>query len=192
MNVLLIFTKKDTKAILFIFVLSVCSCQLMNIFLEPYKLDEPVAWETFQSEIKPISIIYPQDWLTFDLPQGNHGDKDVIAYMSPFKYEYPYVTILYREMRQPSLDDVAAWGERRITTPTYKSTSLGKINIRGLEALLRNFYYTNKPRMDYFCHHIYLADKNDAYIIEMCVDEKNKSNQVQSIFKDMIQSISLN
>ncbi len=188
----LLFGLKNSKIVLAICVLSVCSCQLVNIFTESYRLDEPVIWETFQSKIKSISIIYPQGWSTQDLFQGNHGDKEVIAYMHPLWYEYPYVTMAYREMPQPSLDDVAAWGESRITTPTYVSKSLKKIDIQGQEALLRDYFYDNQPRNNFYCYHVYLSNDNDAYIIKMCVDEKNESDQVKSIFESMIQSIVLN
>ena len=180
--------------------LLVCLIQLIfninkgYLLIPPPNLDEPLTWQTFQSQIQPITIDHPDDWMAADLFQGNHGDKEVIAYIDPTSFDYPYVTIAYREMDNATLKEVASWGKSRIktTAPSFASDPLIAIDIQGQDALQRAYSYKDWRDVKISCSHVYLLNRNDAYTVEMCVNEPNNSEQLQSVFEQMVQSIVLN
>lgn len=183
--------------IVVVFLLFICAVWLAynhrgGYFLfSPFKLDEPLTWKTFQSQLKPISMFYPASWIAHETPQGNHGDLEVIAYITPIAHDYPYVKIAHQEISRPSLDEVASWGESRITFPSRVLISLTKIDVQGQTVLLRNYTYVDWREKKINCKHVYLLKGDDAYIIEMCVDQKNDSPKLQSAWKQMIESISI-
>jgi hypothetical protein len=166
------------------------------VIIPPFKLDSPLILETFHSDVKDFNISYPNGWKARDLPQGNHGDKEVIASIRAPRYDYPYITIAYRTVSEPLLEKVAVWGKSRIKAEAYAFSEFDEISINGKPALLRGYSYTSDflpiigspQRVD--CQHIYLLDDNDAYTIKMCINEKNSSEQLKSTFEVMIQSIS--
>ncbi len=168
--------------------------------LAPYFLDESADWAIFQSNIKPISIEYPENWRADNLPQGQARDSEAIAYIRPVHLSsYPYMQIAYKQMSDPSLEAVANWGESRIgssernyTTNDYETASLEKIEIDKREALLRKYNYLDDLSNRIKCFHIYLLHGIEAYTIEMCVDQDNDSPELQSVLERMIKSISLN
>jgi hypothetical protein len=162
------------------------------VLVPPPKVAEPLVWQTFHSQIKPISVNHPQDWLADDLFQGNHGDTEVIAYIDPISFNYPYLTIAFREMVNASLEEVASWGESRITHTPHTTTSLEKIDISGQSALLRKYSYRDWLENRINCSHVYLLNHNNAYTVELCVDEDQDSAQMQAVFDQIIQSISVN
>ncbi len=170
-----------------------------GFLLAPHFLDETVDWTIFQSNIKPISIEYPENWRASNLPQGDARDAEAIAFIRPIHFStYPYVQIAYRDMTTPSLEDVANWGESRIgssernyTTDDYATTSLEKIEIGGREALLRKYNYLDYASKRANCFHIYLLKGVDAYTVEMCIDQGDNSPELQSVLERMIESISL-
>jgi hypothetical protein len=171
-----------------------------GFLLVPYFLDESADWATFQSNIKPISIEYPGNWRADNLPQGQAGDDETIAYIGPVHPStYPYVQIAYRKITTPSLEAVANWGEsriigspqRNIPVNNYETTSMDKVNIDGREVLLKQYHFFDNSSRRIDCNHIYLLSGNDAYIVEMCIDKKNDSPELQSVWKRMIESISL-
>ena len=175
----------------------ICLAQLIfniskgYILIPPLEFDENTfAWKTFESEIKPVSIDYPDNWATFNTTHGNRGDTQVIAYLSPLGYDYPYVTIAYREMAEATLEEVASWGKSRITGDTYNLFFLEETDIQGRNALKRKYSFGSEQKIS--CYHVYLLNDRDAYTVEMCVDEMNNSEQLQSVFEQMVQSIVLN
>nr|CAP48669.1 putative integron gene cassette protein [uncultured bacterium] len=163
----------------------------------PYFLDESAEWEIFQSNIKPISIVYPANWRASNLPQGQGRDGEAITYIRPLHVSsYPYIQIASTELSTVSLKTVADWGESRIGAPgrasvqDYAPSSLDRVQVGDTEALIREYHYLNHSEKRVDCYHIYLLDGLDAYVVEMCIDEENDSSELQVVFEEMIESIS--
>jgi hypothetical protein len=119
---------------------------------------------------------------------------EVIANSRSLGHDYPYWEIAYREMILSSLEEVADWGESRIkpSGPTYKTLSLEEIQINSHPALLRHYNYQDWRSKIIDCYHVYLLNDKDAYTIQMCsVEGKIDSTQLQSVWREMINSISL-
>jgi hypothetical protein len=150
---------------------------------------------TFQSTLKPISMVYPQDWEARDTPGGYHNDKEAIVMMQIMFHDYPFVRIRSQPMPEATLTDVAAWGEKRILDglfreSTYKTAPLEPIELNGHPALRRSFEYKLFDTIT--CQQIYLLDDEDAYTIELCIDLASDSPEVPQLFTEMIESIKLN
>jgi len=67
----------------------------------------------FESSEFGFSMQYPASWLARELPDGNHGDKEVIA-MFFVPAPFPAVLVQKEEFENPTLEDVVRWGEERI------------------------------------------------------------------------------
>ena len=71
--------------------------------------------DNWTSELGGFQIVYPASWATVEFPQGNHGDLEEIGSIHPRGGSPPYVFIARRIFPiNSALDDVYAWGERRI------------------------------------------------------------------------------
>jgi len=172
-----------------ILLLLVMSC---NWFGSSFELDPSSSenWVRFESEVKPISLEYLKNWVAFNTSQGSHGDEEVIAYLSGPTVNLPAVTIAYRQMSDPSLSEVADWGESREgQNDDYVSHSLKAIEIAGRPALLRSYSFTIRNSVGITCYHTYLADKDDAYLVEMCARQKQEGEELEAIWQHMINSI---
>jgi hypothetical protein len=122
----------------------------------------------------------------------------VIAMIAP-SADNVYVFIAHQTMVAPTLDKVAAWGEDRITSDNYRFAyeplPLVEININGDAALLRPYRFQT-PGTPVFgpqqmsCYDVYLLHEDDAYVVQMCSNQKHYSPQLKAVFEDMTESIS--
>ena len=169
------------------------------VLLAPSNIKEFSTLKTFQSELKPISIDYPENWrAVFNLYQGDGRDKEAIAQIKPVGHNYPYLQIAYRRLETTSLETIADWGEERITNPIrnvprilYKTDSLENLEVDDQQILVRQYHYIDYTSERINCIHTYLLDAQDSYIIEMCVNEESDSPELQILWLEMIKSISL-
>lgn len=153
----------------------------------------------FESELKPISLLYPSSWLVYNLPEGNHGDKEIIAWIGPRGYNYPSIYIMQRTvglLAASDLSNIAAWGESRILEDRdYQEVSLEDVKIAGQRSLVRK--YTIRARSLPFlpqevlihCADVYLFHFEEGYIISMCVDER-RLEEITPMFNEIMNSIS--
>jgi hypothetical protein len=94
----------------------------------------------FESSEHDLSIQYPSGWIAKDLPDGNHGDMDVIAMfytLSPL----PAIIMHHKEFENPTLENVASWGQQRIFDryDEHKLEDINEETLANQEVLTRTY-----------------------------------------------------
>ena len=188
---------KKWRILIFTVLLFACLVQLCvnlsqgYVFIPPFELETPVNLATFHSAVKPISIAYPKAWLARDLPYGNHGDLEVIGIITPIGSTSPIVYIAYRQLSNPEYEQVFDWGEARLRATSETSwvkSPLEAITLKGKPAFVRTFRSTGVRQA--VCQQAYLLSLQDAYVVQMCMNKNTQSPELESLFEEMIASIS--
>jgi hypothetical protein len=160
-----------------------------------YGLHSPMT--TFVSDKFNITIDYPRTWAAFELPDGSHGDNEVIAFFgfaSPITR--PKVFIAQRAFANPTLEDIANWGELRLKADSsdYHMVNLGSVTSPNTHALLRYYSTLSITPMGKFknnCIDWYTFYDSFGYQLSFCTDETHWS-EMENVFMQMAQSFTIN
>jgi hypothetical protein len=137
----------------------------------------PSPMETLASEQFQFSIDYPKNWAASDLPGGNHGDHEAIAFIGFTGPAQPYILISRKTFDQPTLDDVAAWGESRIAVIVSNGSvvSMGSLSSPNDTTLIRHYSRTSQGLFGSSndkCMDWYTIVNSTGYDLQFCVREK--------------------
>jgi hypothetical protein len=187
---------KKWRMIIYPLFLFVCVIQLLTnlrqgyLLFPPFEVGPSPVLVTFRSQVKPFAIDYPKDWQAHDVLYGNHGDMEVIALISSPRFNAPILEIAYRELPDGTLEQVADWGKSRLESVSEADWNVSPpeaITIDNKPALIRTF--RSERGLKPMCYQIYLLAQSDAYDVQMCMNEKNASPELEGLFKRMINSI---
>ncbi len=148
---------------------------------------------TFVSNKFHISIDYPKTWVAYELTQGNHGDNEVIAFIGyAAPAAQPKVFIAQRDFTQPTLEDVAAWGETRLMAKgsEYVTVKLDTITSQNDTALLRHYSILSTTPLGQFtekCMDWYTVENTTGYELSFCAHE-SYWQEMEKVFLEMAQS----
>jgi hypothetical protein len=159
-----------------------------------YGLHSPMT--NFVSDKFHIAIDYPRTWAAFELPDGSHGDNEVIAFFgfaSPITR--PKVFIAQKAFANPTLEDIANWGELRLKADSspYHIVNLNPVTSPNTHAILRYYStlsitplgkYKNK------CMDWYTFTDSLGYQLSFCTDEGHWS-EMESVFVQIAQSFTV-
>lgn len=140
---------------------------------------------------------YPRTWAAFELPDGSHGDNEVIAFFgfaSPITK--PKVFIAQRSFSNPTLEDVANWGELRLMTDSSPNhiVNLNPVTSPNAHALLRYYSTLSSTPLGKYknkCMDWYTFDASFGYQLSFCTDETHWS-EMENVFMQMAQSFTIN
>jgi hypothetical protein len=160
-----------------------------------YGLHSPMT--TFVSDKFHIAIDYPRTWAAFELPDGSHGDNEVISvfgFASPITS--PKVFIAQRAFANPTLEDVADWGELRLKadSSSWHVVNLGPVTSPNNRAFLRYYSTLSTTPLGKYsdkCMDWYTFDDSFGYQLSFCTDEGHWS-EMESVFMQMAQSFTVN
>jgi hypothetical protein len=165
-----------------------------GIYLVVLSTGLPSPMATHVSEQFHISIDYPRTWAAGDLPDGNHGDHEAIAYIGYAGLAAsPSIIVARRSFVQPLLDDVAKWGESRLMVLASHGETLnfGSLSSPNDTAILRyyNRAFYNRPFgfVNRKCMDWYTIEGSTGYDLSFCVSDKYWA-EMESTFLQMAQS----
>jgi hypothetical protein len=73
----------------------------------------PIPMVTFALHDGSFSILYPQNWVAMETPQGSHGDIEIVAAIVVSGQAHAGVEIARNSFPDGNLSQVIAWGESR-------------------------------------------------------------------------------
>jgi hypothetical protein len=142
----------------------------------------------FESSEYDFSIEYPAGWIASELPDGNHGDKEVIA-MFFIPAPFPGVLIQQKEFKSPALEDIANWGKQRILNryDEYDLGDLVKTNV-GDQEVFERVYRTNMTTgSNLMLRDVYFLHDGKGFILTF-VSYASKFDELNPIFQAMVDS----
>jgi hypothetical protein len=147
------------------------------------------AWSTFSSSQNGFSIDYPSNWTALELPNGNHGDSEVIALLVAPNHILPAVEIA-RKSFSMTVDEVVNWGEERITKRFKKDVELGDVKkIDKNDSIIAKRIYTSGLRSEnpLNSYEFYIAREDDSLILSFNATQ-TQFEKVKTCFDTMIDS----
>ncbi len=169
---------------------------LLQVMFFPSSLPfGPVAVEkmhTWESQLGKFSIAYPENWIAHELPQGSHGDKEVLAIITPRNNSLPLVLVAQRKFPSHEISNVASWGElRNQNRGNYKSLRLENISTSNVTGQVREYtmiFDSPLGATKEHCLDLYTLNNELGYQFTFCADEKDWA-KMNTAFRDMIQSL---
>jgi hypothetical protein len=152
---------------------------------------DSLRWATFNSS-SGFSINYPDTWTALDLPQGNHGDKEVAGMLISPSNIFPVVLISRRQVEGLSVKDIATWGEERIVNlyDDYQLDELQPLELDSQQALTRVYLADINTSLPVKSKDVYLAYKQDAVIITLRATASHYEEALQ-LFEVMVKTFTL-
>ena len=136
----------------------------------------PGGTRVFTTQQGGIAISYPANWTTFDLPQGNHGDKAVVAWLSDPKVQTMYIEVVGSEAAD--MESLLSWGKGRAEKHDgYRLDAPTNVTDGGLATME---YLWNGPdswggQTVYHCRDVYAVRSDGGYGLVMCSEDRDWS-----------------
>jgi hypothetical protein len=152
-------------------------------------------WHVFTSSTYGFTLEYPANWQAQEHLNGFKGERAVIATVIPPTPFTAAITIERVEIENPTVEDVAGWGEELITSrfesTAYEMYELESIELTNGESALTRTYLTaiDKPVSSRYTE-IYIAREHDGLMIQMGTVE-GKYDSVKAVFEHLIESFTL-
>ena len=138
-----------------------------------------------------FSIDYPKNWVIFELPDGNHGDKEAFATITSVSFGrfYPNMVIARKLTDSQSLSDVLLWGENRkskiIPGNTYEYDTSNYKGLMFEYEQQSTDLFSNGSLVD--CKDWYILTGLNGYSLAFCA-YKDQWNEVEQVYTSMLQS----
>lgn len=146
-------------------------------------------WRTLTSSSNGFSINYPPTWTGLELPNGNHGDLEVVAMLISPSNIFPGVLIARKEVLGLTVQDVAKWGENRITTKysQYQLDELQDLKLNEQTLLTRTYITDANTSLTVKSKDVYIARGKDGIILTLRSKESEYEDAVK-IFDAIVKS----
>lgn len=158
----------------------------------PFGMGIPSPMTDFLLEHDGLMIKHPKSWRVLLTPQGNHGDTEVVAFITVPSRSLPDVMIARKPLAQGNISTVARWGEARARSRfIYQPLSLTEFDTAAFPAMLREYTgieYTLSGKAVIQCKDFYILHRQTAYTFSFCADQDDWS-KVVDVFDEMINSI---
>lgn len=150
----------------------------------------------YHSQSGNFDILYPEQLVPGDTPQGNHGDLEVTAVITNF-LSSPYIEVSKKVFSGGTMDNVLNWGIKRAQSQKgfqdigYKQYSTS--NYFGYTEEYSRSLENLWGKREFHCvDWYYLSETNKVgYDFSFCVDQQNWDKAL-NIFLTMIESIKFN
>lgn len=140
--------------------------------LGPFGTGLPSPWATFNIPERNLEIDYPKRWYTYAVPNGNHGDTELIVQFSYPSLLSPHVNIAYRKIAGKDFNEVVSWGKTRIKwRDEYIVLSEIPYNTNSFRGKLFE-YQTGNSIDSAHCMDWYIIDDISGYDLSFCVNKK--------------------
>jgi len=190
--------KKYRNIFLCFFVISMF-ISLYNIIFIPSKriglfgIGLPAPMENYKGKHTNFSIDFPESWVIYETPQGNHGDQDVIAGIGVPGRSFPHVFLYKRNFLKNDKSELLSWGESKVKDDN-KFIDLKPFNTTKYSGEMREYTREDKSYFQTItfisCNDYLMFEKQIGYMISFCAESKQWT-EVKNTFNLMIESFSI-
>ena len=161
----------------------------------PLGIGLPAKMKIFISETFGISIQYPESWVAFETPTGNHGDREVITWISVPGRTWPFLSVAKHDFEDGNLDQVIQWGLERIErTGGTQNSGISSIQTPILSGKYTNYSYESFSNLlgkkSIICQGFFFLNSGKGYMISFCA-ENGSGKELIDTEKAMIDSLKL-
>lgn len=155
----------------------------------------PADMTEFQSTIARFRIAYPETWVAANLPQGNHGDKDVVAKIQVPGRSWPSLTISAIPVTSTTAEMLLDLDrQKKDDGTTYSEITLISEEISTKTFLVRHYQWSSHSSLfgDYAieCKTYFYIGNSLGYTLDFCAEESQWST-LEGVFTQMINSFSV-
>jgi len=161
----------------------------------PLGIGLPAKMKVFTSKTFGISIQYPESWVAFETPTGNHDDREVIAWISVPGRTWPFLSVAKHDFEDGDLDQVIQWGLKRIDRAGgTQSSGISSIKTSTLSGKYSNYSYESFSNLfgkrSIICQSFFFLENRKGYMISFCA-ESDIWKELIDTEKAMIDSLKL-
>ena len=154
-------------------------------------LGSPAMMTTFEAKDGSYSISYPANWVAGELPQGNHGDDEVIAIITVSGRSLANIIIARKSFSSGTADDVLAWGKSRASQrDDYLAISFLPFSNGNMDGFAHTYQWSSPTIVNRIlrrCQDVYLLAGEYGYALTFCSQEKDW-HSLDDIYVEMMQS----
>jgi hypothetical protein len=163
------------------------SCRDITLPVTFTNIDE---MRLFESSEFGFSMKYPASWIVDELPDGNHGDKEVVA-MFFVPAPFPGVFVQQKIFENPILEDVARWGKERILDryDEYQLNDLYRIVGNDREKFTRTYHLNMTTGSNIHGKDVYLVHGNKGILTLRATESQYE--ELLPVFEAMVDSFTI-
>lgn len=188
------------KAALGILVLA-CLLSIYQIFINPKNrtgflgIGLPAQMAYYKGEHSSFSVSYPESWVITETPNGNHGDKDVIATILVPGRSWPQIKIERITLSGGDVEELATYEENKVSKEkTISQTTMDRFNTTDIDGLV--FDYSWQTSSLFFgsvsirCKDYYTIQESYGYTLSFCA-EIGQWSEVENTYNQIIESFAV-
>lgn len=159
----------------------------------PLGFGPPASMTTFRSRDSSFSILYPQNWIAVDTPQGTTDDAEAIAVIVVSGRQLANVVVARQTFSGGSITDVVHWGQARAARHLkYTPVSLGPQTDNNLGGFIHEYTWLSYPlhNITSRCQDAYMFNKGIGYDLSFCSRQQDWQS-LEDVFMKMRQSFAL-
>lgn len=159
----------------------------------PFGFGPPASMTTFQMKDGSFSISYPGNWIAYEMPQGYHGDDEIITSISVSGREFAIINIARKSFVDGNLNDVMDWGQSRAAQHIdYLPDSIQPLNVSETKGFIQEYKWLHSAydKILMHCQDVYVFADNVGYSISFCSQEQDWLS-LKDFFIEMRESFSI-
>jgi len=158
----------------------------------PLGFGSPASMTTFQANDRSFSIEYPGNWIVSELPQGNHGDHEAIAFISVSGHQLANVIIARKSFLSGNINGIVVWGQARAEQhPDYVSISFHPVNDGKMNGFIHEYTWSphSLNNITSRCQDFYTFANGVGYSLSFCSQDRDWAS-LSRLYTEMRQSFS--
>lgn len=188
------------KAALGILVVA-CLLTIYQILINPknrtgfWGIGLPAQMANYEGEQSSFYISYPESWVITELPNGNHGDMDVIATILVPGRSWPQINIRRISLPEGDVEELATYGEYKISKEKkITQTTIDKFKTINIDGLVHDYSWQTSSLLfgavSIRCKDYHTIQKSNGYTLSFCA-EKGQWPEVENTFNQIIESFAV-
>jgi hypothetical protein len=167
-------------------------------FTNPFKFGSSAVptssgMKSFVLEQDKIEFLYPDNWIADLTPQGEHGDREVIAFLTAPAPLFENIVVARKEFDGEDVSAVANWGESKAQSRfiRYKMNILIPYSSEQVSGLIREYVDDTGSSLmtkNSYCKDLYFLHQHQGYTFSFCTYESDW-DKVSPTFDKIIESI---
>ncbi len=177
-----------------IVIVTLCVTSILGLMLNPaarkgpFGFGPPAPMTTFKASDNSYSILYPENWVARETPQGSQDDSKIIAVIVVSGQQYGIVNIARESFPDGNVDQVIEWGQSRAAehinyAPFPLEAAAGNTN-----NYVQEYTWGNSTLKR--CQDLYVYASDNGYAVSFCSYD-SKWSYLESYFLTMMQSFSV-
>ncbi len=177
-----------------------CMISFLVLFIDPSTRKGPLGFGPpapmilFQMKDKSFTLLYPENWVAAETPQGNHGDIEIIAVIIVSGKQMANITIARKPFPTGNISNVVNWGQSRAAMHTdHNILSFKPLSDNNLDGLIQEYTWGSpsfNKNVTSHCQDVYIFHNADGYALSFCALQQDWPS-LMNVYAQIRQSFSI-